>query len=155
MTLRERIDADLKDAMRSRDQVSLDTLRHVKTHMQLKETEVAGAPPCDDVAIIRIIHTLTKQRKESIVQFEQGGRVDLAEKERRELQLLEQYLPQTMPEAELAALVDAVIASEGATGAKDMGRVMKGVLATCAGRADGKIVSELVKKKLSMLFRCS
>lgn len=147
MTLRERIDADLKEAMRARDQVRMDALRHVKTAMKLKETE-AGAQPCDDAAIVRILQTLTKQRRESIAQFEQGGRRDLADKERREITLLEHYLPQAMSEKELLAVVEAVIAAEGATSAKDMGRVMKGVLAKAAGRADGKVVSELVKQRL-------
>ncbi len=147
MALRDRIDADLKDAMRARDQVRMDALRHIKTNIKLKESE-PGAKSCDDAAIVKIIQTLTKQRKESIVQFEQGGRTEMAAKERRELELLEHYLPQSLSEAELQALVEDVIAAEGASSAKDMGRVMKAVLAKAAGRADGQVVSALVKQRL-------
>lgn len=147
MGLKARIEGDLKEAMRAKDGVRLDTLRQIKTQIKNKEVELIKA--LDDVGVIQVISTLVKQRRESIEQFTKGGRVDLVRKEEAELALLQAYLPAALPADALQQLVDEVIAAEGATSAKDMGRVMKAVLAKVAGRADGKVVSELVKKCLS------
>lgn len=132
--------------MRARDVVRLETFRGIKSAIQYKEIELLR--PCDDAELLKLVAGLAKQRRESITQFEQGGRQDLAAKERTELAILEGLLPQAMSEAELATVVAAVIQAEAATSVKDLGRVMKAVLAQTAGRADGKVVSALVKAKL-------
>lgn len=147
MTLKERINQDLKDALRARDEVRLNTLRQIKTLVKNKEVE--WQRPLDDTAVVQVINTLVKQRRESIEQFGKGGRADLVAKETTELALLQSYLPEAMPEAEVARIVGEVVAAEGATDAKDMGRVMKAVMSRVAGRADGKVVSEIVKRCLS------
>ena len=103
----------------------------------------------DDAAVIGILMNLAKQRRDSIDQFRKGGREDLATKEESELKLLQSYLPQQMSAGELEALVASVIAETGAKGMKDMGAVMKGVMAKAAGKAEGGAISEMVKKKLS------
>lgn len=145
MGLKERIDQDLKDALRAKDGMRLNTLRQIKTLVKNKEVELQK--PLDDIAVVQVVHTLVKQRHDSIEQFGKGGRADLVAQETAELALLQSYLPEAMPETEVARIVAEVIAAEGATGAKDMGRVMKAVMIQVAGRADGKAVSELVKKK--------
>lgn len=146
MGLKEQIDRDLKDALRAKDVVRLNTLRQIKT--LIKNKEVKLLKPLDDTAVIQVVLTLVKQRRESIEQFGKGGRADLVAQETAELALLQSYLPEAMPEAEVARIVGEVVAAEGATGAKDMGRVMKAVMGRVAGRADGKVVSALVKTLL-------
>lgn len=148
MSLKDKVDTDLKDALRAKDQLRLDVLRQVKTAIKLKEVEGSGVAACDDAQVLKIFAMLTKQRRDSIEQFTKGGRADLAAKEAAELAILESYLPTQINEAALRAVVQEVIAAEGATGAKDMGRVMKAVLARVAGQADGKLVSQLVKEYL-------
>ena len=146
MNLKERVDQDLKEALRARDEVRLNTLRQIKTLVKNKEVELIH--PLDDPGVVQILHTLVKQRRESIEQFTNGGHKDLADKEALELTILQGYLPQAMSETELARVIDDIISGEAASGAKDMGRVMKAVIAKVAGRADGKIISELVKQRL-------
>lgn len=146
MTLKEQIEHDLKDAMRAKDQVRLNTLRQIKT--AVKNKEVALLKPLDDAAVIQVVSGLVKQRRESIEQFTKGERHDLVATESQELALLQAYLPVPLSGAELAQAVDQVIAAECASGAKEMGRIMKAVMAKVAGRADGKAVSELVKTRL-------
>lgn len=148
MSLKDRVNNDLQDALRAKDQLRLDVLRQVKTAIKLKEVEGSGVATCDDAQVLKIFATLTKQRRDSIEQFTNGGRSDLADKEAAELVILESYLPAQMNEAALRAVVQEVIATEGVTGAKEMGRVMKAVLARVAGQADGKLVSLLVKEYL-------
>lgn len=147
MSIKNRIDEDLKAAMRAKDEIRLLTLRQVKTAIRLKEDERRS--DIDDEMIIKVLATLAKQRRESIDSFTQGGRAELADQERAELAVLEEYLPKQLSEEEVAALVDAAIAELGASSMKEMGQVMKLVLAKAAGAADGKMVSALVKDKLS------
>lgn len=144
--LKERIESELKDAMRARDEVRLNTLRHIKTLIKNKEVELIKQ--LDDAGVIQVIATLVKQRKEAIEQFGRGGRTDLVEKETRELSILQTYMPSAMSEDELKKLIEDVVAEEGASGPKDMGKVMKAVMAKAAGRVDGKLISELVKNRL-------
>lgn len=144
--LKERIESDLKDAMRAHDEVRLNTLRQIKT--QIKNKEVELIKQLDDAGVIQIVSTLVKQRKESIEQFGKGGRVDLVEKETREMAILQLYMPAAMSEDELKKMIEDVLAEENASGPKDMGKVMKAVMAKAVGRADGKLVSELVKSRL-------
>jgi len=148
MTLREKLDSDLKDAMRARDQVRLDTIRNIKSAVKYKEVE-AENKVLDDGAILKVIAGLVKQRRDSVEQFTAGGRKDLADKEERELAILQTFLPQQLSETELAALVDEAIRETGAADMKAMGGVIKAVQAKAAGRAEGKAISDLVKKKLA------
>ncbi|MDO8527368.1 MAG: GatB/YqeY domain-containing protein [Deltaproteobacteria bacterium] len=145
-TLKARIEEDIKQAMRGREAAKLSCLRMVKS--ALKNKEIDTRAELDDTQIISILSTLCKQRKESIEQFKKGGRDDLVKQEESELALIETYLPKAMDESELIKLIEAAIAETGAAGPKDMGKVMKALTPKTTGRADGKLVSELVRKKL-------
>jgi hypothetical protein len=150
-TLRERIDADLKDAMRSKNELTTSVLRMLKSSIKYKEVEPGATGPLDEPAIQQVIGTLIKQRRDSADQFKTGGRADLAEKEENEISVLQKYLPQQLTPDELAAEVQAAIAAVGAQGPKDMGPVMKAVQPKVAGRAEGRAVSEAVKTALAKL----
>ena len=149
MTLREKLNADLKEAMKARDQVRLDTIRNIKSAMKYKEVAGTEATELSDDEIVKVVTGLVKQRRESAEQFRAGNRPEMAEKEEKELAILQQYLPQQLTPDEIEAIVAAAVQEAGASSPKDMGAVMKIVQPKVAGRADGKVVSELVKKKLS------
>jgi len=146
MPLKERIEAEFMQAVRSKDALKVSCLRMIKAAVKNKEIDKKG--PLDEAQMTAILQTMAKQRKESIEQFEKGGRQDLVEKEKAELSLIENYLPQQMSEAELVKLVEAAVAETQAQGAKELGKVMKILVPKIAGRADGKLVNEWVKKKL-------
>jgi uncharacterized protein len=148
MAFIDKISQDLTAAMRAKDQLRLDTLRMTKAALMNKEVEKKRG--LDDAESQQVVAGMIKQRRDSVEQFRSGGRPELADKEEAEIAILEAYLPPPMDTAELEGIVVAAIAEAGATSPKDMGRVMKGVMTRLAGRAaDGKIVSELVKKKLA------
>ncbi|QXM11532.1 GatB/YqeY domain-containing protein [Geomonas subterranea] len=147
MQLRERLNAELKEAMRSRDTLRLSTIRMVLSSVKNRDIELRRE--LNDSEITETIVTLCKQRRESIRLFKEAGRQELVDKEEAELALLMGYLPQQLTREELAELVTKVIAEVGATGGKDMGKVMKAIQPQVAGRADGKLVSEVVKEKLA------
>ncbi|TSK04475.1 MAG: GatB/YqeY domain-containing protein [Geobacter sp.] len=147
MQLRERLNAELKEAMRSRDTLRLSTIRMVLSSVKNRDIELRRE--LNDSEITETIVTLCKQRRESIRLFKEAGRQELVDKEEAELALLMGYLPQQLTREELEALVMKVIAEVGATGGKDMGKVMKTIQPQVAGRADGKLVSEVVKEKLA------
>jgi uncharacterized protein YqeY len=148
MTLMERIGEDMKGAMRARDTVKLGALRMAKAALMNREVERAAA--LDEPESQQVIASLIKQRRDSIEQFEKGGRVDLADKERAEIDLLQVYLPPPMDTAEIEQAIDAAIAETGATTPKDMGKVMKAVMSRLgAAQVDGKVVSDTVKRKLA------
>ena len=149
-TLKERIDADLKDAMRSKNELTLSVLRMLKSAVKYKEVE-PGATALDDAGIQKVIATLIKQRRDSIQQFNDAGRPELAQKEEQEIGVLQSYLPQQLSPQELEQLVQAAVSESGAQGPKDMGLVMKAVGPKVAGRAEGKAVSEAVKAALAKL----
>lgn len=147
MGLAQDVNAAIAAAMKARDQVRLDPLRMLKAALTNKQIEKGR--DLDDAEALQVVASLVKQRRDSIEQFAKGGRTDLVEKEAREIQILEGYLPPAMDEAELDATVQAAISETGATSPKDMGRVMKSVMARLAGRGvDGKAVNELVRRKL-------
>lgn len=148
MTLRERLDADLKEAQKARDQVRMDTIRALKSAVKYKEVE-GEAKTLGDDEILKVLASLVKQRRDSVEQFRANGRPELADKEEREIGILQTYLPAQLGPDELEALVDATIAELGVSGPKAMGAVMKAVQAKVAGRAEGKAVSEVVKRKLA------
>jgi uncharacterized protein YqeY len=148
MSLRDRLTEDLKLAMKARDQLRMDVIRMIKAAVLNKEVELKK--DLDDAEMSRIMTTMIKQRKESVEQFEKGQRAELAAKERQEISIIETYLPKALSAEELAQAVDAVIRETGATSAKDMGLVMKAVMARLAGQSvDGKSVSDLVRSKLT------
>lgn len=147
MSLRERLTEDLKLAMKARDQLRMDVIRMIKAAVMNKEVEMKK--DLDDAEMSRIMTTMIKQRKESVEQYEKGQRAELAAKERQEISIIEAYLPKALSADELAQTVDAVIRETGANSARDMGAVMKAVMARLAGQSvDGKHVSDLVRSKL-------
>jgi uncharacterized protein len=150
MSISEQIQKDMTEAMRARDERRLSALRMVKTALKNREIEKRG--PLDDKESLQVLSTLVKQRRDSIEQFEKGGRQELADKEKAELALIESYMPKAVGEQEIANTVRATIAEMGSPTIKDMGTVMKNVMAKFSAggaRVDGKQVSELVKRELS------
>ena len=147
MALRERLDEDLKSAMRAKDSLRMNTIQGLKSAVKYREIELMK--PLDEAGILGVAATEIKRRRDSVEQYRAGNRPDLADKEEAEIRLLQDYLPQQLPAAELEAKVDEVIARVGAKGPKDMGAVMKALLPDVQGRADGKVVSELVKQRLA------
>jgi len=146
----EQIQKDLVVAMKTSDEARLSTLRMVKT--ALKNREIEKMAPLDDKESQQVLSTLIKQRKDSVEQFTKGGRQEMADKEAAEIKLIETYLPQAATEAQIVDGVKAVIAEMGSPTMKDMGTVMKNAMARFAAagiRADGKQVSEAVKRELS------
>lgn len=142
MKLSEQIQADMKTAMRNKEQAKLRALRAVKSAMLLASTEKNASQEQDDDAIVKIIQKLVKQRKESLTVYEDQKREDLAQEEREELELLESYLPEQMSEEAIEAAVKSIIDRTGASGKSDMGRVMGMAMKELAGKADGKIISQ-------------
>jgi uncharacterized protein YqeY len=150
MPLVDQIQKDIVTAMKAKDEARLSALRMVKSALQLKAVEKMS--PLDDKESQAVLATLIKQRKESVEQFTKGGRQEMADKESAEIVLIESYLPKAASEADVAAGVKAVIAEMGSPTMKDMGTVMKNVMARFQGadmRVDGKMVSEMVKKELA------
>ena len=149
MTIQQRIDSDLKDAMRAKDAAKLGVLRMLKSAMKYAAIEKSGAEgELDDTEATQVIRKQVKQRQDSIESFEQGGRPELATKEKDELTILSAYLPQAMSPDELANAVRETIAETGATSRAQMGVVMKALQAKLSGRADGKSLSQEVQRQL-------
>lgn len=146
MSLKERITEDMKSAMRSGDKERLTTIRLILAG--IKQKEVDERIVLDDVQVLGIIEKMVKQRKESIVQFEAGGRADLVAKENAELVVLTGYQPAQLSESEVDGLIAAAISATGAASIKDMGKVVANVKAAAAGRADMAAVSARVKARL-------
>jgi uncharacterized protein YqeY len=146
-TLKERITDDMKAAMRAGEKERLGTIRMLQA--AIKQREVDERVTLDDTQVLAVVEKMLKQRKESIAQFEQGGRTDLADKERSEIAQLQAYLPEQLSDAEVDALIKAAIASTGAASVKDMGKVMGVVKAQAAGKADMGAVSARIKAALS------
>jgi uncharacterized protein YqeY len=142
----ERLDHDLKDAMRSGEKVRLGTIRRARAALKNAEIEARGSLP--DEAAVRVLRGLVKQHRESIDQFRAGGRDDLVAREREEMAVLEAYLPAQMDEAAISAVVAEVIAAEGAADPGDLGRVMKAAMSRLGGRADGKAVRAIAQRQL-------
>jgi len=147
VTVKEQISSDVKDAMRAKDSVKLGALRMLTS--EIKKREIDSRTEMQDADVFKAIQTMLKQRNDSIEQFTKGNRPDLAEKEQVEVDILKKYLPAGMSAAEVEALVVAAIAESGATTPNDIGKVMKIALAKAGGRADGKIINELARAKLS------
>jgi len=147
MSLKTDISQAMKEAMKAKESVRLGTVRMILSAIKNKEID-AGAE-LDDAAVTAVLSTLAKQRREAAEAFRVGGRAELAEKEEAELAVIQTFLPAPLSEAELDALIEAAVAECGATSMKEMGAVMKLVSAQSTGRADGRLVSERVKARLS------
>ena len=150
MTLQQRVDSDLKEAMRAKDVTKLGVLRMLKSALKYAAIAKSGAEAeLSDAEAVQVIRKQAKQRQDSIESFEKGGRAELADKEKQELAILNTYLPQGMSPDELAKLVRETIAELGATSKAQMGAVMKALQAKVGGRADGKTLSVEVAGQLS------
>lgn len=148
MSLSERVQKDMVDAMRNKEELRLSTLRMMKAALQMKRIEKRA--DLDEKEELQVFTTMIKQRKDSIDQFEKGGRPELAAKEASEITIIEGYMPKAVSEEEIVATVRAVIAEMGSPTMKDMGAVMKNVKAKFGdARVDGKLMSEEVKKQLA------
>ena len=147
MALREKLDEDLKSAMRAKDSLRMNTVRALKSAVKYREIELMK--PLDDGGILGVMATEIKRRRDSVEQYRAGNRADLADKEEAEIKILQEFLPQQLTREEVEARVAEAITRVGAQGPKDMGAVMKALLPEVQGRADGKVVSELVKQRLA------
>jgi uncharacterized protein YqeY len=147
MTLAERIQKDLQEAIKARDELRTSVLRMLKA--ALREKEIEKMRPLEAAEQVQVLQTLLKQRREAIAQFTRGGRSDLAEREAAEIAILEAYLPPAPTEQELEAAIEAAIAETGARSPAQMGAVIKAVRARLEGRAlDGRLLSERVRQRL-------
>ena len=152
MDLRSRLQQDMKAALKSGDKVVLSTVRMLQSKILEREVELRTTKGRDyhlnDEETIEVISSYAKQRRQSIESYLQGGRDDLVRNEQQELQVVERYLPAQLDESELEALVDRSIEETGARSLKDLGKVMKTVMAEARGAADGKIVNQIAKRRL-------
>lgn len=145
-TIKEKLSEQMKAAMKSGDKDTLAFARNL--HAAVRKKEIDDRVELDDAGVQKIISTSLKQRQDSIEQFKQGGREDLVAKETAELKFLQSFMPEQMGEAEIRSLVEAAVAEAKASGPKDMGNVMKVLMPKVQGRADGKLVNQLVREKL-------
>lgn len=148
MSLETRINEDLKTAMKAQDQVALRGIRAVKSAILLAKTDGTGNA-IDEAKEVQMLQKLVKQRKESLEIFLRENRQELAQKEKEEIEIIEKYLPKMMDESEIEAAVKEVIAATGASSAKDLGKVMGVITKQLAGKADGKLIAETVKRLLN------
>ena len=149
MTLEQRVDSDLKEAMRAKDTTKLGVLRMLKSALKYAAIAKSGAEAeISDAEAVQVIRKQVKQRQDSIESFEKAGRAELVDKEKQELSILKGYLPQPMSADEISKVVRETIADEGATSRAQMGAVMKALQAKVAGRVDGKALSAEVQKQL-------
>ena len=147
MSLKDQLTADMKEAMKAKQAERLGTIRQVRSAIKNKEIELGQE--LDDQAVIAVLSTQVKQRRESAQMYRENDRPELADKEEAELAVLQDYLPAQLGEAELRGIVAAVIAEVGAISAKDMGKVMPAVMSRTKGAADGKLVNQLVRELLA------
>ena len=146
MSLKDRIQQDVKDAMRARDKDRLSAIRLITA--AIKQREVDERIELDDEQVLRVLDRMCKQRRESISQFEKAGRDDLIARERSELDIIQAYMPKPLDDDEIAALIDAAMADTGASSIKDMGKVMGQLKPRLQGRADMSAVSAMIKSRL-------
>jgi len=149
MALMEKIQEDLKAAMKAGDRTRMDVLRMLKAQLRNAEIEKGGALSPDEE--LQVLNSAVKKRRESMELYKKGGRQDLYEKEAREVEIIQAYLPRPLTEEELQEAVSSVIREVGASSPKDMGKVMKEIMSRYRGRVDGRKVQDLVKSKLSEL----
>lgn len=147
MSLKDRLSDDMKDAMRAQDKARLSTIRMLLSAVKYKEIDLGEK--LTDEEVIETITSMVKQRRDSIEQFAKAGRIDLVEKEEAELRMLQGYLPEQLTPEEIEAEIEKAVNDAGAVGMKDLGKVMKLLMPKVSGRADGKLVSDKVRERLS------
>jgi len=147
MGLEERLVEEMKQAMKSNDKAKLSTIRMIRSAVKNKEIDLRK--PLDDDAIFRVIQGMVKKSEESIEQFKIGGRMDLVEKETKEIEIMKSYLPQPLSREEILKVIDQTIEETKASSLKDLGKVMKTVMPKLGGKVDGAVVNQLVKERLS------
>lgn len=148
MNFSERIQDDMKQAMRAKDQAKLRTLRAIKSEILVAQTSKGGQKDLDQDAAMQILQRMAKQRKESLEMYQQQGREDLAQSEQEELEVIESYLPRQMSEEEVRKEVREIIEETGASGTSDLGKVMPVAMQRLRGQADGKVVNQIVREEL-------
>lgn len=148
MSLEEKINQDLLTAMKAKDEVTLRSIRAVKTAIQMAKTDGSGQA-IDETREVQMLQKLVKTRQESMEIFEKNDRAELAQKEREEIEVIRKYLPAMLEGAELEAIIKRIIAETGAESARDMGKVMGAANKELAGKAEGRVISDIVKKLLS------
>jgi uncharacterized protein YqeY len=147
MGLEERLVEEMKQAMKSNDKTKLSTIRMIRSTVKNKEIDLRK--PLDDDAILRVIQGMVKKSEESIEQFKAGGRMDLVEKETKEIEIMKSFLPQPLSREEVLKVIDQTIEETKASSLKDLGKVMKTVMPKLGGKVDGALVNQLVKERLS------
>ena len=148
MTILQKFEQEIKDALKSGNQIKLSAVRMIKSTIKNKEIELMH--PLSDAEFMAVLSTMAKKCRESIEQFSKGGRAELAKKEEDELGIIESFLPKSLSESELDLLIQEAITAVHAVGPKDMGAVMKALKEKTAGRVDGKLLSDKVRAKLSV-----
>ncbi|OGP73049.1 MAG: glutamyl-tRNA amidotransferase [Deltaproteobacteria bacterium RBG_16_50_11] len=147
MALEDRLVEEMKQAMKSSDKLRLSTIRMIRTAVKNKEIE--QRKPLDDEGIIRVIQGMVRKSEESVEQFKAGGRMDLVEKETKEIETMKSYLPQPLSREEVLKVIDQTIEETQATSLKDLGKVMKSLMPKLGGKVDGALVNQWVKERLS------
>ena len=147
MTLEERLLNEMKEAMKSGDKLRLSTIRMIRSAVKNREIEVRKT--LDDEDIFKVIQGMVRKGEESVEQFQTGGRMDLVEKEKKEIEILKSYLPQPLSQEEVLKMIDEAIQETQASSLKDLGKVMKAVMPKLGGKADGKLINQWVKERLS------
>jgi len=147
MSLEERLVEEMKQAMKSNDKLRLSTIRMIRSALKNKEIELRKK--LEDEEVIKVIQVMVRKGEESVEQFQTGGRVDLVEKEKKEIEILKSFLPQPLSQEELLKIVDQSIQETQASSLKDIGKVMKSIMPKIGGKADGKLINQLVKERLS------
>jgi len=147
MSLEERLVDEMKQAMRSNDKLRLSTIRMIRSAVKNKEIELKKK--LEDGGILQVIQGMMRKGEESVEQFRTGGRMDLVEKEQQEIETLKSFLPQPLSQEEILKMIDQSIEETQASSLKDLGKVMKSIMPKLEGKADGKLINQLVKQKLS------
>jgi len=147
MSLEERLLEEMKQAMKSNDKLRLSTIRMIRSALKNKEIELRKS--LEDEEVAKVIQAMVRKGEESVEQFQIGGRTDLVDKEKKEIEILKSFLPQPLSQEEILQIIDQSIQETQASSPKDIGRVMKSVMPKIGGKADGKLINQLVKERLS------
>jgi hypothetical protein len=147
MSLEERLVEEMKQAMKSNDKLRLSTIRMIRSALKNKEIELRKK--LEDEEVVKVIQVMVRKGEESVEQFQIGGRMDLVEKEKKEIEILKSFLPQPLSQEEILKIIDQSIQETQASSLKDIGKVMKSVMPKIGGKADGKLINQLVKERLS------
>ncbi len=147
MSLQERLIEEMKGAMKSSDKLRLSTIRMIRSALKNKEIEIRKT--LEDEDVVKVIQTMVRKGEESVEQFQTGGRTDLVEKEKKEIEILKSFLPQPLSQDQILKIIDQSIQETQASTLKDIGKVMKSVMPKIGGKADGKLINQLVKERLS------